>query len=101
MEIFFINYLACLTRFNLGFRYVHDLNNLVNRYNSVMDSLTDTKFIMLDLKIGAIRTEMNFGCKRLNWTCLGMVHTESETIFVCKTFYTSRAENCAVAFRYS
>ncbi|KAL7391500.1 hypothetical protein ABVT39_010104 [Epinephelus coioides] len=53
-------------------RYANDLNNLVNRYHSVVDSLSEAKFIMLAQQIKAVDKEMLFGCKRLNWNSLGI-----------------------------
>lgn len=73
-----INVISCLTCFILGLRYVDDLNNLVNCYHSIMDSLSEAKFIMLAKQIKTVQKEMHFGCKRLNWNSLGMVHTEAE-----------------------
>uniref|UniRef100_A0A7N8Y270 Dynein axonemal heavy chain 10 n=1 Tax=Mastacembelus armatus TaxID=205130 RepID=A0A7N8Y270_9TELE len=51
---------------------VDDLKNLVNRYHSVMDSLSEIMFIMLAQKISVVTKEMEFGSKRLNWTSLGI-----------------------------
>ncbi|XP_031164939.2 dynein heavy chain 10, axonemal [Sander lucioperca] len=53
-------------------RYVTGLNNLVNCYHSVMDSLSEAMFIMLAQQIKVVKTEMHFGCKRLNWNSLGI-----------------------------
>lgn len=58
--------------FNIIFRYVADLNNLVNLYHSVMGNLSEAKIIMLAQQIKAVKKEMQFGCKRLNWNSLGM-----------------------------
>ncbi|KAK2837261.1 hypothetical protein Q5P01_014473 [Channa striata] len=52
--------------------YVGDLNKLVNTYHSVLDSLNEAKYIMLCQKIKEVNQEMHFGCKRLNWNCLGI-----------------------------
>ncbi|XP_062273833.1 dynein axonemal heavy chain 10 [Scomber scombrus] len=53
-------------------RYVGDLNNLVNLYHSVMDSLSEAKIIMLAQQIKPVKKEMHFGCRRLNWNSLGI-----------------------------
>uniref|UniRef100_A0A4W6G9Y8 Dynein axonemal heavy chain 10 n=1 Tax=Lates calcarifer TaxID=8187 RepID=A0A4W6G9Y8_LATCA len=53
-------------------KYVADLNKLVNCYHSVMDDMSEAKFIMLAEHIKAVRKEMHFGCKRLNWKSLGI-----------------------------
>ncbi|KAF7665535.1 hypothetical protein LDENG_00140280 [Lucifuga dentata] len=53
-------------------RYVYDLNNLVKRYNTLMDSLSDAKFTMLAEHIKEIREKMRFGYKRLSWNSLGI-----------------------------
>ncbi|XP_010769910.1 dynein heavy chain 10, axonemal-like, partial [Notothenia coriiceps] len=53
-------------------RYVNDLRKMINRYHSVMDSLSDAQSIMLEQHITAVEEEMQFGCKRLNWTSLGI-----------------------------
>ncbi|XP_031712248.1 dynein heavy chain 10, axonemal [Anarrhichthys ocellatus] len=54
-------------------RYVKDLNNVVNSYHSVMDSLSETLFIMLAQQIKVVKKDMHFGCKRLNWNSLGIL----------------------------
>ncbi|XP_033947329.1 dynein axonemal heavy chain 10 [Pseudochaenichthys georgianus] len=53
-------------------RYVNDLRKMINCYHSVMDSLSDAQSIMLEQHITAVQEEMQFGCKRLNWTSLGI-----------------------------
>ncbi|XP_058491324.1 dynein axonemal heavy chain 10 [Solea solea] len=53
-------------------RYVDDLNNLVNCYHSVMDSLSEPKIIMLAQHIRAVKEVMHSGCKRMNWYSLGI-----------------------------
>ncbi|XP_044053526.1 dynein axonemal heavy chain 10 isoform X1 [Siniperca chuatsi] len=53
-------------------RYVDDLHKLVKCYHSVMDSLSEAKFIMLAQQIKAVNKEMHFGCTRLNWNSLGI-----------------------------
>ncbi|KAK9522770.1 hypothetical protein VZT92_019216 [Zoarces viviparus] len=53
--------------------YVTDLNNVVNSYHSVMNSLSEMLFIMLAQQIEVIKKEMHFGCKRLNWNSLGIL----------------------------
>lgn len=68
-----INVIFGLTCFHLDFRYVGDLNNLVNCYHSVLDSLSEAQFMMLDQKIKVVNGELHYGCKRLNWNSLGMV----------------------------
>lgn len=56
------------------FRYVEDLTNLVNSYNSAMDSLTEPKVIMLAQQIRTVKEVMHSGCKRINWYSLGMLN---------------------------
>ncbi|XP_029296329.1 dynein heavy chain 10, axonemal [Cottoperca gobio] len=53
-------------------RYVKDLKDLVNCCHSVMDGLSEAKSIMLAEQIKAVKKEMHFGCKRLNWNSLGI-----------------------------
>ncbi|XP_037633762.1 dynein heavy chain 10, axonemal [Sebastes umbrosus] len=53
-------------------RYVKDLNNLVDRYHFVMDSLSGAQFIMLAQQIKTVKNRMHFGCKRLIWNSLGI-----------------------------
>lgn len=60
-----------MTFFNLGFRYVNNLNNVVNCYHSVMDRLSEAHFLMLAEHIEVIQKNIYFGCKRLNWNSLG------------------------------
>lgn len=47
-----------------------------------MDDMSEAKFIMLAEHIKAVRKEMHFGCKRLNWKSLGMVQTGAGISFV-------------------
>ncbi|XP_017580699.2 dynein heavy chain 10, axonemal [Pygocentrus nattereri] len=53
-------------------RYVDGLNNLVNRYHSMMDSLNDPEFFLLATQVQELRRVMRSGCKRLNWNSLGI-----------------------------
>ncbi|XP_069565682.1 dynein axonemal heavy chain 10 [Brachyistius frenatus] len=53
-------------------RYVDDLNKLVNRYHSVIDSLHEAHLIMLTQHIKTLNKELHFGCKRLSWNSLGI-----------------------------
>uniref|UniRef100_A0A3B3TNK4 Dynein axonemal heavy chain 10 n=1 Tax=Poecilia latipinna TaxID=48699 RepID=A0A3B3TNK4_9TELE len=53
-------------------RYVDDLSKLVNRYHSVMDSLSESQVIMLAPQIQEVTKGMQYGCKRLNWNSLGI-----------------------------
>ncbi|XP_071339029.1 dynein axonemal heavy chain 10 [Trachinotus anak] len=53
-------------------RYSEDLNNLANCFHSVIDSLSEAKFIMLTQHINAVEKDLYFGCKRLNWNSLGI-----------------------------
>ena len=66
------------TCISFGFRYVHDLNKLINRYHFVMDSLSEEHLSMLVPQIEPVKKQMNFGCKRLNWSSLGTLPTEAE-----------------------
>uniref|UniRef100_A0A3Q3B280 Dynein axonemal heavy chain 10 n=1 Tax=Kryptolebias marmoratus TaxID=37003 RepID=A0A3Q3B280_KRYMA len=50
--------------------YADDLNILVSRYHSVMDSLNEAHFNMLAPQIEIVKKEMNFGLKRLSWSSL-------------------------------
>lgn len=65
-----LNDVTCLI---LCLRYCYDLNNLINCFHSVVDSLNEAKFIMLAQHINAVHEELQFGCKRLNWNSLGML----------------------------
>lgn len=67
-----------LAQLALVFRYVNDLHSLVNCYHSVMDSLSEVKFVMLSKQIKEIRKVMHSGCQRLNWNSLGMVLAASK-----------------------
>lgn len=60
------------------FRYTDDLHNLVSRYHNALDSLDDMMTIILAEQINAVRNNIYIGCKRINWTSLGMVITEIE-----------------------
>ncbi|XP_030648846.1 dynein heavy chain 10, axonemal [Chanos chanos] len=53
-------------------RYLSDLNNLVNRYHTLMDSLNDVEFIILSEKIKELRRVLRAGCKRLSWSSLAI-----------------------------
>uniref|UniRef100_A0A3P9QEA0 Dynein heavy chain tail domain-containing protein n=1 Tax=Poecilia reticulata TaxID=8081 RepID=A0A3P9QEA0_POERE len=53
-------------------RYVDDLTKLVNRYHSVMDTLSDAQVIMMTPQIQEVTKGMQHGCKRLNWNSLGI-----------------------------
>lgn len=44
---------------------------MTNRFNSILDSLSGTKAIMLTEHINVVRSEIHLGCKRLNWNSLG------------------------------
>uniref|UniRef100_A0A8D3BG74 AAA+ ATPase domain-containing protein n=1 Tax=Scophthalmus maximus TaxID=52904 RepID=A0A8D3BG74_SCOMX len=48
------------------------IKKLVNCFHSVMDSLSDAKFIMLAQQMKAVKKVMHFGCERLNWKSLGI-----------------------------
>ncbi|XP_074525804.1 dynein axonemal heavy chain 10 [Halichoeres trimaculatus] len=48
-------------------RYAHDLNNLINCYHSLMDSLSGVKSVMLAKQIKVVTEVIQRGCKRLNW----------------------------------
>lgn len=51
---------------------------MVNCYHSVMDSLSETKSIILAQRIIAVRKELYYGSQRVNWNSLSMLLTESE-----------------------
>ncbi|KAK2902109.1 hypothetical protein Q8A73_011855 [Channa argus] len=68
--------------------YVCDLNKLVNTYHSVLDSLNEAKFIMLYQKIKEVNKELHFGCKRLNWNCLGIPDFNKRGMEVVSKFQT-------------
>ncbi|XP_019718448.1 dynein heavy chain 10, axonemal-like [Hippocampus comes] len=53
-------------------RYNDDLRKLVNRYNSTVDSLSDSKITMLSQNIKRVETVLFPGCKRLNWNSLAI-----------------------------
>ncbi|XP_043967273.1 dynein axonemal heavy chain 10 [Gambusia affinis] len=57
---------------NTLIRYVDDLNKLVRRYHSVMDSLSEAQVTMLEPQIQEVTKGMQYGCKRLNWNSLGI-----------------------------
>ncbi|TKS80370.1 Dynein heavy chain 10, axonemal [Collichthys lucidus] len=52
--------------------YIADLWKMVNRYHSVMDSLSETKSIMLAQRIIAVRKELYYGSQRVNWNSLSI-----------------------------
>uniref|UniRef100_A0A3Q2PNV9 Dynein axonemal heavy chain 10 n=1 Tax=Fundulus heteroclitus TaxID=8078 RepID=A0A3Q2PNV9_FUNHE len=47
-------------------------NNLISRYQSVMESLSEAHLVMLSPQIQDVKKEMQYGCKRLNWNSLGI-----------------------------
>ncbi|CAG5923192.1 unnamed protein product [Menidia menidia] len=53
-------------------RYIYDLNKLINRYHSVTANLSGEHLSMLAPQIEPVRKHMIFGCKRLNWSALGI-----------------------------
>ncbi|XP_068162278.1 dynein axonemal heavy chain 10 [Antennarius striatus] len=53
-------------------KHVDDLQALVYHYHSLIDSLSETTFVMLQKNIEAVREEMDYGCKRLIWNSLGI-----------------------------
>uniref|UniRef100_A0A665V7Z7 Dynein heavy chain tail domain-containing protein n=1 Tax=Echeneis naucrates TaxID=173247 RepID=A0A665V7Z7_ECHNA len=53
-------------------RYGDDLNNILSCFHSALDSLSEAKFSMLSPQINAVKKVLLFGCKRLNWTSLGI-----------------------------
>uniref|UniRef100_A0AAY4CET6 Dynein heavy chain tail domain-containing protein n=1 Tax=Denticeps clupeoides TaxID=299321 RepID=A0AAY4CET6_9TELE len=53
-------------------RYTHDLQNLVNRYHSLVDSLNDAEYLLLSEQICELRNVLWPGCRRLNWNALGI-----------------------------
>ncbi|XP_066511362.1 dynein axonemal heavy chain 10-like isoform X1 [Hoplias malabaricus] len=53
-------------------RYVDGLKNLVNRYQSLMDSLNDAELLLLAAQVQELRRVMRAGYKRLNWNSLGI-----------------------------
>ncbi|KAM9822995.1 dynein axonemal heavy chain 10-like [Syngnathus typhle] len=53
-------------------RYTEELYKLVNRYNSTLDSLSDSKITMLSHNIRKVETVLFPGCKRLNWNSLAI-----------------------------
>ncbi|KAM4746443.1 dynein axonemal heavy chain 10 [Anableps anableps] len=62
---------VALQGYNL-IRYVDELNKLVNRYQSVMESLSEAHVIILSTQIQEVTRTMQYGCKRLNWNSLGI-----------------------------
>ncbi|XP_075882096.1 dynein axonemal heavy chain 10-like isoform X2 [Nelusetta ayraudi] len=67
-------------------RYVDDLQKMINRFHSILDSLSETKAIMLAEHINTVRNEVNFGCKRLNWNSLGVCDFISRAIHTVSRF---------------
>ncbi|KAK7889071.1 hypothetical protein WMY93_024631 [Mugilogobius chulae] len=53
-------------------RYVEELQRLMSSFHSLMDSLSDVLFVMLDKHIRTVKKELSFGCKTLNWKSLGI-----------------------------
>uniref|UniRef100_A0A8C9TU55 Dynein axonemal heavy chain 10 n=1 Tax=Scleropages formosus TaxID=113540 RepID=A0A8C9TU55_SCLFO len=53
-------------------RHVDGLNNLVKRYQSMMNLLNDTEFLLLSDQINEVKRVMRIGHKRLNWNALGI-----------------------------
>ncbi|XP_041853005.1 dynein heavy chain 10, axonemal [Melanotaenia boesemani] len=67
-------------------RYVYNLNKLVNLYDSVIDSLSEEHLTMLAPQIHAVKTQLQFGCKRLNWSSLGIPDFISQSFQVVSKF---------------
>lgn len=72
LKPFSVSFVTCVIH---GFRYVDELNILVSRYHSAMDSLSELHLGVLASQIKRVAQEMNFGCKRLTWSSLGTVPT--------------------------
>ncbi|XP_048858906.1 dynein axonemal heavy chain 10 [Brienomyrus brachyistius] len=53
-------------------RSVDGLKNLVNRYQSLIDSLDDAEFLLLAEQIHELRRVMRAGHRQLNWNALGI-----------------------------
>ncbi|XDV20914.1 hypothetical protein PO909_026119, partial [Leuciscus waleckii] len=53
-------------------RYKIELKKLVNHYHSLMDNLNDAEFSLMADQVQELRRVLSFGCKRLNWNCLGI-----------------------------
>ncbi|CAL8247788.1 unnamed protein product [Merluccius merluccius] len=53
--------------------YMDGLTDLLNRYHSLMDSLNDAQFLLLEEHIQELRKVMRFGSKMLNWNSLGIL----------------------------
>jgi len=56
-------------------RHTDGLTDLLKRYHSLMDSLNDAQFLLLEEHIQELRKVMRFGAKMLNWNSLGTYNT--------------------------
>ncbi|CAL8343019.1 unnamed protein product [Lota lota] len=52
--------------------YMDGLTDLLSRYHSLMDSLSDAQFLLLQEHIKELRKVMHFGSMMLNWNSLGI-----------------------------
>ncbi|XP_077600352.1 dynein axonemal heavy chain 10-like [Stigmatopora nigra] len=62
---------VCLQEANF-IRYSEELHKLVNRYNTIVDSLSDAKISMLCHNIKRVETILFPACRRLNWNSLAI-----------------------------
>ncbi|XP_028292993.1 dynein heavy chain 10, axonemal [Gouania willdenowi] len=51
-------------------RYFKDLRKVLSSYHCVMKTLNEEHVTMLDPHVTAVRKELEFGCKRINWNSL-------------------------------
>ncbi len=68
LEVFwpFLFFFAC--------RHKKGLKKLVNRYHSLIDNLNDAEFSLMADQVQELRRVLSFGCRRVNWNFLGMLH---------------------------
>lgn len=55
-------------------RHIKGLKKLVNRYHSLIDNLNDAEFSLMADQVQELRRVLSFGCRRVNWNFLGMLH---------------------------
>lgn len=61
----------------LAWRSVDGLKNLVNRYQTLIDSLDNAEFLLLAEQIHNLRRVMRAGHRQLNWNALGNLRPTS------------------------
>jgi len=71
-----------VTIYCYAYRYKIELKKLVNHYHSLMDNLNDAEFSLMADQVQDLRRVLSFGCKKVNWSCLGKLHTNLRIMYL-------------------